>query len=117
MSLPLTSNALVAPAENAAARAKLGAPKTVLGRGTYEGLNGPNAAIQQVSQDQTGKRLRETIAARTQDVSSSTRLAQANSLVSLAGLPSGVSKVVDRPTADVLAVRVQRQAFMTFALS
>ena len=117
MFLPLTSNALVAPAENPAARVKLGAPKTVMGRGTYEGLNGPNAAVQQVNQDQTGKRLRETLAARTQDVSSSTRLAQANSLVSLAGLPSGVSKVVDRPTADVLAVRVQRQAFMTFALS
>jgi hypothetical protein len=43
-------------------------------------------------------------------------LARANALITQAGLPSGLNKAVDRPTADVLAVRVQRQSFMTFAL-
>ncbi|NCF77244.1 MAG: hypothetical protein GWP45_08640 [Proteobacteria bacterium] len=115
MSLPLSSNSVVPPAEHMA-RVGLGAPKTVRGRGTYEGLSGSKTAVQQVNHDQTGKRLRETLAARSQDLSATAKLARANALITQAGLPSGLNKVVDRPTADVLAVRVQRQSFMTFAL-
>jgi hypothetical protein len=88
----------------------------VLARGTYEALNGAKAAVQQANQNQTGKRLRETLTARTQDLSATVALARANALITQAGLPSGLNKAVDRPTADVLAVRVQRQSFMTFAL-
>ena len=115
MSLPLSSNSALLPAEHSA-RDGLGAPKTVRGRGTYEGLSGSKTAVQQVSHDQTGKRLREALAARSQDLSATAKLARANALITQAGLPSGLNKVVDRPTADVLAVRVQRQSFMTFAL-
>ena len=115
MSLPLSSNSVPTPAEQSAARVTLGAPKTVLARGTYEGLTGSKTAVQQVNQDQTGKRLRETLAAQFQDLPATLALARANRLVTQAGLPSGLNKVVDRPTIDVLAVRVQRHAFMTFA--
>ena len=88
----------------------------MLARGTYEALNGAKAAVQQANQNQTGKRLRETLTARTQDLSATVTLARANALITQAGLPSGLNKAVDRPTADVLAVSVQRQSFMTFAL-
>ena len=117
MTLPLSSNDLVTPAGPAGTQGRLGAPKTVSGRGTYESLNGSKSAVQQAIQDQTGKRLRETLAARTQDLSATAKLARANALITQAGLPSGLNKVVDRSTADVLAVRVQRQSFMTFARS
>ena len=116
MSLPLSSNALMTPPSPSVAQTRLGAPKTVLARGTYEALNGAKAAVQQANQNQTGKRLRETLTARTQDLSATVTLARANALITQAGLPSGLNKAVDRPTADVLAVRVQRQSFMTFAL-
>ena len=114
MTLPLSSNALVTPAGT---QGRLGAPKTVSGRGTYESLNGAKTAVQEAIQGQTGKKLRETLTARSQDLSAMAALARANALVTQAGLPSGLNKVVDRSTADVLAVRIQRQSFMAFARS
>jgi len=114
MSLPIAAS--TAPTvDSPASLVRLGAPKTVHGRGTYEALNAGNV-VKSAEQDQNGKRLRETLAARAQDMSSMARLARANALVTQAGLPAGLNKAVDRPTADVLAVRVQRQIFMMSAL-
>ena len=73
------------PPSPSGAQTRLGAPKTVLARGTYEALNGAKAAVQQANQNQTGKRLRETLTARTQDLSATVTLARANALITQAG--------------------------------
>ena len=112
MSLPITTTAQMPFADNSVSRAKLGVPKTFVGRGTYEGLGGPGTVVQQSEHGQTGKGLRESMAARISEYSAATRMARTNALVSQAGLPAGLNKAVDRPTADVLAVRMQRQDFM-----
>ena len=116
MSLPITASTTLVSQDNPANRVRLGAPKSSPARGTYETLSANSSTVQQANQDQNGKRLRETLAARTQDLSTTARLARANALVTQAGLPSGLNKAVDRPTSDVLAVRMQRQAFMFSAL-
>jgi len=104
----LSSNTFTDP-EAGLRRGGLGAPKTVRGRGTYEGLAGTQ---QRVQQGQTGQGLRESYAARQQDRSAAITQARANTLVAQAGLPSGLNKTQPQSTADVLAVRVQRQNFM-----
>ena len=112
MSLPVTTTAQMPVTDNSVSRAKMGVPKAFVGRGTYEGLGGAGTVVQQSGQGQTGKGLRESMAARSSEFGATARIAQTNALVSEAGLPAGFNKTVDRPTADVLAVRMQRQEFM-----
>ena len=112
MSLPLTNTAQMPFTDNSVSRAKMGLPKTFVGRGTYEGLGGTGTVVQQSGQGQTGKGLRESMAARSSEFSAAARMSRTNALVSQAGLPAGLNKAVDRSTADVLAVRMQRQDFM-----
>lgn len=104
----LSTNTFTAP-DAGLGRGGLGAPKTVRGRGTYEGLGGVQEKVQR---GQTGQGLRESYAARWQDRHSAITQAKANTLVAQAGLPSGLNKMLPQSTADVLAVRVQRQHFM-----
>ena len=112
MSLPVTTAAQMPFTDNSVSSAKMGVPKSFVGRGTYEGLGAASTVVQQSGNGQTGKGLRESMSARTSGLSAATRLARTNALVSQAGLPAGLNKAVDRPTADVLAVRMQRQDFM-----
>ena len=112
MSLPVTTIAQMPFTDNPVSRAEMGVPKTFVSRGTYEGLGGAGTVVQQSGQGQTGKGLRESMAARSSEFSAAARMARTNALVSQAGLPAGLNKAVDRPTADVLAVRMQRQDFM-----
>ena len=112
MSLPVTTTAQMPFTDNSVSRAKMGVPKTFVGRGTYEGLGGAGIVVQQSGQGQTGKGLRESMAARSSEFSAAARMARTNALVSQAGLPAGLNKAVDRSTADVLTVRMQRQDFM-----
>ena len=100
----VTSARLVAP--------RLAVPNTFVGRGTYEGLGGSGSLVKQADQGQTGQGLRESLAARNKELSTAARMAVTNALVSQAGLPAGLNKSVDRSTAEVLAVRMQRQQFM-----
>lgn len=108
MALPAVSTNTFA-ADPGSSRVHLGAPKIVRGRGTYEGLAGAQEKIQQ---GQTGQGLRESFAARQRERSSAVAQAKADTLVVQAGLPSGLNKALPQSTADVLAVRVQRQNFM-----
>ena len=116
MSIPITANTVSNTVEVSANRLKLGAPKAVVGRGTYEALDAQGLLVRESGQNLNGKGLRETLAARSKELSSAAILARANALVTQAGLPAGLNKSVDRPTSEVLAVRVQRQEFMRFAL-
>lgn len=89
------------------APAELGTAKSLRGRGTYEGL----AQTQdEIKRGQTGRELRETLAARQQEKGNVS--ARANALIAQAGLPGGINKTLQQPTMDILAVRMQRQAFM-----
>jgi hypothetical protein len=111
MALPaLSTNAITAP-HAGLGHGNLGAPKTVRSRGTYEGLGGVQ---EQVRRGQTGQGLRESYAARQQERTSAMTLAntKTNTLVAQAGLPSSLNRTPPQSTADVLAVRMQRQNFM-----
>ena len=121
MSLPVTATTQAPFSDTSVNRTHLvapqtGAPKTFVGRGTYEGvgegLGGSGSIVRQADQGQTGQGLRESLAARNRELSAAARMARTNALVSQAGLPAGLNKAVDRSTADVLAVRMQRQDFM-----
>ncbi|MBL6815110.1 MAG: hypothetical protein ISQ65_07710 [Pseudomonadales bacterium] len=121
MSLPVNAPTQASFSDNSVTRThlvaeKLSAPKTFVGRGTYEGLGeglgGSASVVKQADQGQTGQGLRESLAARNKELSAAARMARTNTLVSQAGLPAGLNKAVDRSTADVLAVRMQRQDFM-----
>ena len=100
----VTGTSLVTP--------KLAVPNTFVGRGTYEGLGGSGSVVKQVDQGQTGQGLRESLVARNKELGTAAKMAGTNALVSQAGLPAGLNKAVDRSTAEVLAVRMQRQQFM-----
>ena len=41
--------------DNSVSRAKMGVPKTFVGRGTYEGLGAASTVVQQSENGQTGK--------------------------------------------------------------
>ena len=117
MSLPVTATTQALFSDTSVNRTHLvapqtGAPKTFVGRGTYEGLGGSGSVVTQADQGQTGQGLRESLAARNKELSAAAKMARTNALVSQAGLPAGLNKAVDRSTADVLAVRMQRQDFM-----
>ena len=117
MSLPVTTTTQTPLTDTSVTSARLVAPKlavpnTFVGRGTYEGLGGSGSVVKQADQGQTGQGLRESLAARNKDLSTAARMAGTNALVSQAGLPAGLNKAVDRSTAEVLAVRMQRQQFM-----
>jgi hypothetical protein len=99
------------------APAELGTAKSLRGRGTYEGLPQTQTQAQTQAKDkgeikpgQTGRELRETLAARQQEKGKVS--ARANALIAQAGLPGGINKTLQQPTMDILAVRMQRQAFM-----
>ena len=117
MSLPVNTSTQASFSDTSVSRTHLvapksGAPKTFVGRGTYEGLGGAGGVVTQADQGQTGQGLRESLAARNRELSAAARMARTNALVSQAGLPAGLNKAVDRSTADVLTVRMQRQDFM-----
>ena len=117
MSLPVTATTQTPFTDTSVTSARLVAPKlavpnTFVGRGTYEGLGGSGSLVKQADQGQTGQGLRESLAARNKELSTAARMAATNALVSQAGLPAGLHKTVDRATAGVLAVRMQRQQFM-----
>ena len=75
-------------------------------------MGGAGSIVRQADQGQAGQGLRESLAARNKELTAAARMARTNALVSQAGLPAGLNKAVDRSTADVLAVRMQRQDFM-----
>ena len=117
MSLPITANTQTPFTDKSVTGAHLvtpksAAPNTFVGRGTYEGLSGSGSIVKQVDQGQTGQGLRESLVARNKELGTAARMAGMNALVSQAGLPAGLNKTVDRSTAEVLAVRMQRQQFM-----
>ena len=117
MSLPVTATTQTPFTDTSVTSARLVAPKsavpnTFVGRGTYEGLGGSGSVVKQADQGQTGQGLRESLAARNKDLSTAAGMAGTNALVSQAGLPAGLNNTVDRPTAEVLTVRMQRQQFM-----
>ena len=47
----------------------MGVPKTFVGRGTYEGLGAASTVVQQSGNGQTGKGLRESMSARSSELS------------------------------------------------
>ena len=94
--------------------AELGTAKKLRGRGTYEGLaqdKDKNKNKGEIQRGQTGRELREAMAARQQEKKNVS--ARANALIAQAGLPGGINKTLQQPTVDILAVRMQRQAFMS----
>lgn len=109
MALPALSTHTFTAPDAGLGRGNLGALKTLKGRGTYEGLG---SVQEKVQRGQTGQGLRDSYAARQQDRTSAMTQIKANTLVAQAGLPSGLNKTLPQSTADVLAVRMQRQNFM-----
>ncbi len=119
MSLPIVTNPTVTMPKQAPA--ELGAAKSLRGRGTYEGLaqtqrqaqakaKAQTKAQDEIQRGQTGRELRETLAARQPEKKNVS--ARASGLIAQAGLPGGINKTLQQPTVDILAVRMQRQAFM-----
>ena len=109
MSLPVVTNPSVTMSKQAPA--ELGTAKSLRGRGTYEGLAQTQAKDKgEIKRGQIGRELRETLAARQQEKDNVS--ARANALIAQAGLPGGINKTLQQPTMDILAVRMQRQAFM-----
>lgn len=104
----LSANTITAP-DAGTGRGSLGTPKTLRSRGTYESLGSVQDKIQQ---GQTGQGLRESYAAQRQGSTAAPAQARSNTLIAQAGLPSGLNKTLPQSTADVLAVRVERQNFM-----
>ncbi len=85
-----------------------GVAKKIPGRGTYENLA---VAREKYSAGETGQALKERYAARLGGAASPVQ-GPSNALVAQAGLPSGLNRALPQTTADVLAVRLQRQNFM-----